>query len=165
MQSTTTRDNAQTVKVFSPRDNVPAALADMTNDAVWQHIQHARRLIEHHEDIARNGDEGAAVYYFFIPEVAQDLANARYTLAVCFAEIGRRKADETNTTPPAPVTANNEPMTVMVTPSWKWIFYPHLDAAQARELYPDRYMVPSIETCTLELRGNKVQGAYVQIAR
>ena len=68
MQSTTTRDNAQTVKVFSPRDNVPAALADMTNDAVWQHIQHARRLIEHHEDIARNGDEAQPFTIFSFPK-------------------------------------------------------------------------------------------------
>lgn len=161
MQSTTTRDNAQTVKVFSPRDNVPAALADMSTDAVWQHIQHARRLIEHHEDIARNGDEGAAVYYFYIPEVAQELANARYTLTVCFSELARRKAESETQTTTAPLA----PVTVMVTPSWRFVFYPGMTPEDARTAHPDTYHALNIEPTKMEIAGAMVNGVCVQLSR
>ena len=92
MQSTTaTSAPAQAVRIFSPVDQLPGELATMDCDTVWAHIRAARRLIQHHQDVADNGDESASRYYFFIPEVAEDMANARYTLNVCFAELKRRE--------------------------------------------------------------------------
>lgn len=79
-----------TVRIFSPTDTLPPVLADMTKDEIWQHIRAARRLLEAHRDTARNGNPEAERYYFFIPEVAADMANARYTLSIMFAELARR---------------------------------------------------------------------------
>lgn len=49
-------------------------------------------MIAHHKDIANNGDESAAAYYFYIPSVARDMNNARYTLTIMYAELQRRAA-------------------------------------------------------------------------
>lgn len=87
--------NAQTApRLFSPTDNLPAALADMDRETLSAHITKAQRVMEFHQDIARNGDPAAEHYYFFIPEVARDMANARYTLSIMFAEIKRRRESQ-----------------------------------------------------------------------
>ena len=102
MQSTNApAHNAQPVKLFSPARNRPAALAAMTTAQIFEHIHAAQKLIKHHEGIADNGDESASRYYFFIPEVAEDMATARYTITVCFAELKERK---TRTNDPEPET-------------------------------------------------------------
>lgn len=78
------------VTIFSPVDNLPPALAEMDRETIFAHIEAARRLIQAHQDTARNGNPEAEHYYFYIPEVARDLGNARYTLAIMFAELKAR---------------------------------------------------------------------------
>lgn len=81
---------AATVRLFSPTDHLPPSLSGMSDELLSAHIQKAKRVIQAHEDIARNGNPDAEHYYFFIPEVARDMGNARYTLSVVHAEIERR---------------------------------------------------------------------------
>ena len=83
---------AQAVKIFSPAEQLPQALAEMDTQTLWANIQKARGLIAHHKDIANNGDESAAAYYFYIPSVARDMNNARYTLTIMYAELQRSAA-------------------------------------------------------------------------
>ena len=79
------------VTVFSPSEHLPLTLSQMDSDTLHAHIQKAKALIQHHKDVARNGEPAAERYYFFIPEVASDMAAARYTLSIMFAELAKRK--------------------------------------------------------------------------
>lgn len=76
--------------IFHAGAHRPAELTHETPQQIFDRIQAARALIAHHNAIANNGEESAAAYYRFIPEVAADFAAARYTLDVCFGELKAR---------------------------------------------------------------------------
>jgi hypothetical protein len=82
------------VRIFSPSDSLPPALAGMDRETLFAHIDAAKRLIQAHQDTARNGNPEAEHYYFYIPEVARDMGNARYTQTIMFAELRQRDAAE-----------------------------------------------------------------------